>query len=350
MKLSNLIKWFLRFLQISAFFPYFWKKLKIKNINNEDKKIALSETSLIYEFEINSDIPIKFIYDKCIARISTLWLSFMCFLGIYISYGNIYIESGDASTYKYCVPIFSGLIYASFIITLIHLKLKSKIFLKIIINVISTLSENYSLKNIYNSWWFFRILFSIILFFVHFILQLFHIFNLNYNSKTFLFYFSETFYYAYKAFINMTVVLILDLICFLYSFGYNIEHLQKNNLESKIFCVKTNKNRAIVLYNFNTNELIRLETELEEIIAKFHLMNKYQKIMNSFFGILISSILIQIITHMIWGLYLFATNIPDKNFFVIFIMMVKVSDFSNKVFNIFTSSEIINEKVYMVFI
>lgn len=344
MKLHNIFSYFLRFLQISVFFPYSWEEFKVKNIVDENKMIAQLEISLVYTFDAKTNFPGKFIYNKYIAMFSNFWLVFILVLGAFIGYGNIFIVSENAATYKYSVTIVSGLIYASFIVAVFHLKTKSKILLEIIKNVISIVSENHPSRKITRSWWFFRVLFSITLYTSHLILQLIIIFYFIYKKEP-IFFSSELFYYAYKGFINMSIVLILDIICLLYSFGYNIDHLKDKNTELRTFWDISKNKRAIVLYNFDSRDLKILENDLNNLLAKYHLMNKYQEILNSYFGILISSILVEMITHIIFGLYLFAEKVLVVDVLEVSFMLMRDFDFANKIINIFTSTEIINEKV-----
>ena len=343
MQLHHLFKWFLRFLQIFALFPYSLEKPKVKRNTDENRIIYLSDNSLIYCYEIDSNFYGKFIFNKNIERFSTLWFSFIGVLGIYVGYGNIYIETEGASTYKYAMPIFYGLIYSSFIVALIQLKTKSKDLLKIIKNV-QVISENHSIENFTQSWWFNRVLYSNILSLLYLLVQLIQIFRLIYNRRP-IFYSLEKIFYAYKGIINMTVVLILDVICFLYSFGYNIDQLQPKTYKSKSFLDKPKNTRAVILYNYDENHIMRLEKYLKNVVAKYHLINQYQKILNSYFGILLSGILVEIMTHMIFSLYIVAEDVSDQDFWMLIIKMVKVLNFTNQIFNVFSSTEIINEKV-----
>ena len=347
MNIYHIIRFILRYLQVLSIFPYTWKTFKDLKFSIK-QQIGLNDSYISAEFkksfQIDPNLPVIFKFDKISGTFSTLWFMFLNLFSIYIFYGNSYIEDKNDSIYNYTVPLFCGVINSCFVFTLVFIKIKSKILLEIFKNLNETHFPNSSLNNIYKSIWFYRLIILIFGFLMYVSNQLYCFY---YDIKTGMDFFfpSEIFYYLYNALINFSVVLTLEIISFLYSSIFDFQYFKTKFVRTKTVWNDKQNKHSIKLINKTTYEQKTLKSELEYLILKFYINNQHQKILNSFFGPLITSILIQNIAYIIFVMYLFIINISQNISFITLFKSIRILDSVVKIFIIFTSTSIINYKV-----
>ena len=347
MQISRLITILLRYFQINLFIPYSWKPFRNIYLSGTKWIEVTSEISSIYSYELNENLPGNFKYNRKFAFFSTIWVSFICFFGVYVLYGNLFIENLDALTYKYTVPIFDGSMITSFIFSLIFIRTKSKMCLEIFKNLNTIDFQNQNLESIYKSLWFYRIIITFIFYIIYFAIQS-AVFFKDIRSGWDIFYPSEIIFFTYETIVKISIVLFLDIICFLYSFAYDIQNLQTKLVNTKtIWNKKTNK-PIIYLYTKVFNDTNDLENSLKAFTVKFYLINQHQKTLNSFFGPLVTCVLIQNVSLIIFRLYIFSVEISDILLGFTFHLITVINSIIS-VFIIFTSTSVLNQKVSIYF-
>ena len=166
---------------------------------------------------------------------------------------------------------------------LIFIKFNSKKLLEIFKNLNKTHFPNTILKDVFKSWWFWRILILILVFLMYITDRLCKFYKYINNGMDF-FYPSEVIFYLYNSLVSLSIVLTFEIICFLYSLVYDYDCFKIELVSTKTYWNANENKPSVVLYNKISYDENVLKNDLKFLINKFYLINEHQKTFNSYFG------------------------------------------------------------------
>ena len=277
---------FLKIIRIVGFFPFRWDNEEI--ITNQNT----SENS-----SNRNKLPIKF---KNSAILSFFSNSVFLIIGI-LSIGSFTDSPTHSSentiTFKISYPLFGGILTTFSILIMFHISSNFSKIKKIFKRILKLISLNYPIK--------ISLELKNFIFFVYFIFFLcFTATQLSGIIKYLKFKeyirLIEFFFFLFIHFIIFIVFLIFRIICNTYSSvidKYLSIFYYRKFLKSK-----------------NPPDLDIIGKKIEFLILKFGQLNEHQDLLNSYFGPLVSYVLIFHISWLIFVPFLFALNFSDRDF------------------------------------
>ena len=276
----DIIDKFLKLIRIFGLFPYQWNLVKNPSIENQESNSKKCFESTPSQIEQRNKCKFRFRKCKTLSFLSNSISFIIISLAAYRIYSIMVVEIGSTTTYQISVPIFGGIMHCSSILIAVHINSKSKKLSKIFKDILKVISKS-SPMQLSPKLRQYDIIICLFFFTVVFLINISSVIQCLINKN-----YPYVFTYIYYACIQTQVFFIflkLKIICHSYT------HLIKSYLGKLPI-------NELLKYKKITNVEI-VENNLEFSISKFWDFSQHQKLINSYFGPLISYVLI---SHICW--------------------------------------------------
>ena len=319
--------WCLKLLRILGFLPYKWKFFRVYFASNE----KLNQSMYFYSRSScngnDKKHPLRFYKSTCWLLFSSFQFFTIAGFGICVFYDHLWLENQSTMTYKIAVPIFGGAMLFCIISSMIHINSKSlkltKIFNRILKNITALNTPN-KLSSQFFNW-------NFIIFLVVYIKSMIvFLIAITFSAKkSHIFHCIEFGYYFLVYLYFLTISLLFKLICCFCS----------TDIEKYLLLMKS----KTIVKEIPDNPTV--ETKLKILVSKFSKLNKHQKLLNSYFGPLITYV---IVIHILWLVFipfLFALSVRNCSFEILLSVFSTVLWPSLGIYGFFTAPSIFVKKV-----